>query len=106
MVLQNYVVLQNDVPARVHFTDHRIEDRTITSPDTLRPTIKRTLIFEVDRLNGLPVQAILSTMAEKLASQFLPYLDKKLYTSYEFVITQRGDGFLRKWTVQAIPATL
>jgi hypothetical protein len=106
MVLQNYVILQNDVPARLHFTDHRIEPRTITSPDTLQPAIKNTLVLDVDRLNGLPVHAILSTMAEKLASQFTPYLEKKLYTSYEFVITQRGDGYLRKWTVQAIPATL
>jgi len=103
MVLQNHVILVNDVPARLHFTDHHIESRTITEPVTLQAAIRNTLVFNVDRLNGAPVQAVFSTMAEKLAGQFQPYLGDKSYRSYEVVITQRGDGYQRRWTVQFIP---
>jgi len=103
MVLQNHVILQDNQPARMHFTDHHIEARTITDPNTLQPAIRRTLVFNVDRLNGAPTQAVLSTMAENLASQFAPYLDDKSYVNYEVIVTQRGVGYTRKWTVQFIP---
>ncbi len=103
MVLQNHVILQNDVPARLHFTDHRIEKRTITDPTTGGPTIRNVLVMDVDRLNGASVFAIFTTMAEKLASKFAPYLADKSYVNYEIVITQRGEGYLRNWTVQFIP---
>ncbi len=105
MVLRNYIELQDGVPARFHFFDHSFQDRTIISPDTNQPTLKRTLVMNVDRLNGLPIQTVLTTMAEKLASQFEPYLADKSYTRYEFVITQRGNGMLRKWTVMTIPVS-
>ena len=105
MVLQNHVILQNGVPARMHFTDHHIERRTITDPNTGQPSIRNVLVFDVDRLNGASVGAIFSTMAEKLALQFEPYLSDKSYTKYEVIITQNGEGFLRKWSVQFIPST-
>ena len=105
MVLQNHVILQNGVPARLHFTDHHIERRTITDPNTGLPSMRNVLAFDVDRLNGVAVGAIFSTMAEKLAGQFEPYLGDKSYMSYEIIITQSGDGFTRKWMVQFIPMT-
>ncbi len=102
MVLRNYIELQDGVPTRFHFDDHSLQARTIISPDTGQPAIKNTLVLHVDRLNGTPIQTVLTTMADKLANQFQPYLDDKSYRSYEFVITQRGDGYLRKWTVAKI----
>ena len=103
MVLQNHVILQNETPARLHFTDHHIERRTITDSNTGLPSMRNVLVFDVDRLNGQSVGAIFSTMAEKLALQFQPYLSDKSYSRYEVIITQNGEGFQRKWTVQFIP---
>ncbi len=102
-VLQNTVLLENDKPARLHFTDHLIEPRTVTERATGRPIIRETLVMNVDRLDGHAVAAVLTTMASGLADQFEPYLKDKSYRNYEIIITQHGDGFLRKWTVQFIP---
>ncbi len=103
MVLQNHVVLVNNQPARLHFSDHVISARTITDPNTGRPGIRNVLEFQCDRLDGRPVMSTFSTMAEKLASKFQPFLDKKAYRDYEIIITQSGEGFLRNWSVQFIP---
>lgn|SRR3990167_1736234 len=103
MVLQNTVILQNDTPTRLHITDHRIETRTITDTALGQPRVRQTLVLEVDRLDGSPVRAVLTTMAAGLADKFGPYLTEKAYRNYDVVITQRGDGFQRKWTVQFIP---
>lgn len=103
MVLQNIVILENNVPARFHFANHAIETRTITDPNTGRPGLRRVLVFDVDSLGGRPVVSKFSTMAEKLAGNFEPYLGDKSYVNYDFIITQLGDGFQRRWTVQVIP---
>ncbi len=103
MVLENYVTLQPGTPAQLHFTDHHIETRTITDPMTGQPSSRKVLIFDVDELNGRPVLARYSTMAEKHAGQFSPYLADKSYTKYNFTITVNGEGFRRSWSVQVTP---
>jgi len=103
MVLQNYVILETGVPARVHFASHVIERRTITDPRTLQPATRNVLVFDVDRLNGKEVMAKYSVMAEKHAAQFEAYLAGELYRGYDFIITKRGEGFRTVWTVEAIP---
>mgnify|MGYP001564335257 CR=1 FL=1 len=103
MVLQNTVILQDGVPTRFHFSDHHIETRTITDAATQQGVRRNTLVLNVDRLDGRAVEAVLTTMAEGLAGKFEPYLKDKSYKNYKIIITQRGDGFLRKWTVQFIP---
>ena len=105
MVLQNTIILQDGIPARLHFTDHHFESRTITEGLTQRQVPRNTLVMDVDRLDGAAVQAVLTTMAEGLAGQLDPYLKDKSYKNYEIIITQRGFGFTRKWTVQFIPFT-
>lgn len=105
MVLENYVILETGVPARVHFTDHVIMTRTITDPVTGGPATRKVLVLEVDRLNGKEVAAKYSTMAEKHAGQFQPYLADKSYRDYDFVITKTGEGFRTSWSVQVIPRT-
>ncbi len=104
-VLQNHVILENDIPARLHFRDHRLGPRTITDPTTGKPAIRNTLEFNADRLDGRSVESVLSTMADGLADKFEPYLGDKSYRNYEVIITQRGEGFTRKWTVLFIPMT-
>ena len=103
MVLENYVILVPGVPARLHFTDHHIETRTITDPVTGQPTSRRALVLDVDQLNGRLVAARYSTMAEKHAAQFAPYLPDKSYTRYDFTITATGESFRRSWSVQVTP---
>lgn len=103
MVLENYVILQEGIPVRLHFFDHSIQKRPITDPITGQPATRNALVLEVDRMNYLPVAAKFSTMAEKLAGQFGPYLEGKAYTDYDFVITQTGESFRRSWSVQVVP---
>ena len=103
MVLENYVILTTGVPGRLHFTDHVIMARTITDPITGGPTTRNVLIFEVDQFNGKSVAAKYSIMAEKHASQFVPYLDDKSYRDYDFIITPVGEGFRRTWSMQVLP---
>ena len=103
MVLQNYVILQPGIPTKLHFYDHQIESRTITDPVSGRPAIRQVLVLDVDMLNDKPVAARYSTMAEKHAQQFSPYLAGKTYAGYDFTITMSGDGFRRAWSVQVTP---
>ena len=103
MVLQNYVVLQQGLPAELHFTDHIIVQRTITDALTGKPGVRNILEFDVDRLNGRQVFAKFSTMSEKLASKLGPYLAEKSYTRYYFTITQTGTLWLTTYTVLVTP---
>ena len=102
-VLENYVILESGIPTRLHFTDHRIERRTITDPVTGQPGSRNTLVFEVDRMDGRAVSAKYSTMAEKHAVQFEPYLKDKSYTRYEFTIVRTGEGFLTSYSLTPTP---
>jgi hypothetical protein len=103
MVLENYVILQDGVPARLHFYDHSFQKRPITDNVSGLPATRNVLVLEVDFVNFRPVTAKLSTMAEKLAAQFAPYLEGNAYRNYDFVVTQTGEGFRRSWSVQVIP---
>lgn len=103
MILQNFVVLQPNIPARLHFVDHHFDQRTIIDPRTRQPKSVRSLVFDVDSLNGAPVQTRYSILAEGLASKFAGYLNDKSYTRYDFLITQNGEGFLATYTALATP---
>ena len=105
MVLENYVMLETGVPTRVHFTAHDIQRRTVTDPITGGPTTRNVLVFEVDELNGKPVFAKYSIMAEKHAGQFSAYLTDKSYRNYDVQITRTGEGFRTSWTVLFLPRT-
>ena len=105
MPLQNTVILENNVPVRLHFVADRYEKRVITSRDTGQPAIKEVLVLEVDEWNGQKVQAIFSTMAQKLDGLLGPYLPGKKYLDYDFIITQSGDQYTRNWNVQRLPRT-
>ena len=103
MPLGNIVILQAEVPERMHWTEHVIVDRDTTDPNTGRPTTRKILEFTVDRLNGVSVNAKFSTMAETLYAQLEPYLPNSVYRGYEFIVTKRGSGYRTKYTVDKIP---
>jgi len=100
MVLQNYVILQEGVPARMHFVDHEITSREITDPLTNKPKTVKALVLTVDELNGTPIHGFYSTISEKHAVQFSPYLEGKTYREKVITITQMGKGFSRDWLVK------
>jgi thiamine biosynthesis lipoprotein ApbE len=102
-VLENYVLLETGIPTRLHFTDHRIERRLITDPQTGQPTTRNVLVFDVDKMDGRAVAAKYSIMAEKHAAQFEPYLADKMYTKYEFTIVRSGEGFRTNYSVTPTP---
>lgn len=102
-VLVNHVILETGVPARLHFTDHRIERRTITDPVTGEGASRQVLVFNVDRLDGHTVAAQYSTMSDKHASQFEPYLAEKQYRDFEFTIVRSGEGFRTSYSVHVTP---
>lgn len=104
-VLENYVILETGIPTRLHFTDHRIQRRTITDSITGEPGSRNVLVLDVDRMDGRPVTAKYSTMSEKHATQFEPYLKEKRYRDYEFTITRTGEGFLTQYSVSVVPKT-
>jgi len=104
-VLENYVILETGVPARLHFTDHSLVRKMIRDPLTGQPSTRNTLVFLVDRLNGREVQSQYSIMAEKHAAQFEPYLKDKLYRSYEFIITKTGTEFLTLYSITVVPTS-
>ena len=102
-VLVNHVMLETGIPARVHFTDHRIERRTITDPVTGGGATRQVLVFDVDRLDGQSVVAQYSTMSDKHANQFEPYLADNKYRDFEFTIVRTGEGFRTQYSVTVNP---
>ena len=77
----------------------------ITDPLTGGPGSRNALVFDVDRMDGRPVGAKYSTMSEKHAAQFEPYLPDKRYRSYDFTIIRTGEGFRTSYSLTAIPIT-
>jgi hypothetical protein len=102
-VLENYAILETGIPTTLHFTDHHIETRGITDPATGQPTSRKVLVFEVDKMDGRPVAAKYSTMSEKHAAQFQPYLADKSYTKFEFTITKTGQSYRTSYSVAVTP---
>jgi hypothetical protein len=103
MVLQSYVEIKPGVPARMHFVDHWVESITATDPLVGRPLPKKRLRFAVDELNGQPAQTYYSTMSQKHAADFEPFLINKKYRDYDFIVTLQGSGWQTEYSVQPVP---
>jgi len=102
MVLMNYVRLIPGMPTRMHFTDDYIIERTIAEKESGKPKRVKSLVFQVDTLEGEDCNRTLSILSQKLAAPLEPYLKDKEYTHYDFIITKIGDGFLADFNVQPI----
>lgn len=103
MPLGNYVIFEENIPERLHFTDHIRRVKDITDKLTGQPTTKNAVDFTIDRLNGAPVHSTLSVIQENLFAQLEVYLEGKRYRDYEFTITKRGTDYRTRWTVQVTP---
>jgi hypothetical protein len=102
MVLTNYIRLTPGIPARLHFTDDYIIDRTIADRETGGTKRIRSLVFQVDTYDSQDVARTFSIMSQKLAAIFEPYLKDRIYREYDFIITEMGEGFYKDWNVQPI----
>ncbi len=105
MPLGNYVIFDENVPERMHFSAHEKKVKDITDSQTGRARPVNAVDFTIDRLNGAPVQSTLSVIQENLFGQLEAYLPDRKYLQYEFTITKRGTGYRTRWTVEAIPLT-
>ncbi len=103
MPLGNWVILETGKPERMHFTAGRIESRTVSERGTGKPILRRMLVLDVDALNGTPVNAQFSTMAEGLYAKLEPYLVGEQYRGYDFTITATGEDFMRRYSVLVTP---
>lgn len=99
-ILMNYIQLVPGLPTRLHFTDDYLIERTIADRESGGEKKVQSLVFYVDELNGEEVARTFSILSQKLAGHFEPYLPKKRYLEYDFIITQMGDGYLKDWNVQ------
>jgi len=102
MVLTNFVSLEPGIPTRMHFTDDYMIERTIADRESGGTKRIKSLVFQVDELEGEDESRTFSIMSQKLAAHFEAYLKNRLYREYDFIITQMGDGFLKDWNVQVI----
>ena len=106
MVLQNFVTLQDGVPAVMHFTDVALVDKVIVDPQTLREKSITVQEWTVDTLNGQKVNAIYSVTSEKLALQLVPWSRNENYKDVFIIITRTGQGFRTEYEVRTAPRTV
>ena len=88
MALDNWVKLELGTRKTLHFRDHRVTEREITDPFWKTPRVVTSLLFLVDREDGVTVDKTLSITSERLASEFEPYLADRSYTLYEWVLAK------------------
>ncbi|MCI0437596.1 MAG: hypothetical protein L0177_00505, partial [Chloroflexi bacterium] len=88
MVLRNFVVLETDQPAVMHFARGEVVERDITDPLTRQPKRVRVLEFLVDRLNGVQTEAVFSVTSEKLAQALFPFVESGQLSATNFIITK------------------
>lgn len=101
MVLQNYIELVPGKTTRLHLFNPRIERRTIRDGTTHLPKEANVLAFQVDELDGKPVQSTFSTLSEKLSVALKPWIDDKTLALRTVIITQIGQGYTADYNVQA-----
>jgi len=92
MVIENWVKLEPGVPKTLHFVDHKILTRVITDPIFKRPKRVQSIVFLVDREDGMPVEKSFSVVSERLANELKAYLEGKRYVRYEFTFIKDAPG--------------
>jgi hypothetical protein len=104
-MLMNYVALAPGIPRRLHFTDDYLVDRDITDPDTKKTKRIKTLVFQVDEVDGEMASKTFSVLSQSLSAALQPYLKDHAYRGWDFVITKDGSGFTARFKVEARPRT-
>jgi hypothetical protein len=98
--VMNHVILAPGIPARMHFDSYEYQERDIRDSITGLPKKVTALVFHCDTLDGQPVSASYSTISDKEASNYRPYLTDNSYRLYDFTVTIGGTGFARERTVR------
>lgn len=101
--IKNWVALTPGVPKRLHFYDHRIGKRVIRDPTTGKQVERETLLFSVDREDGVKVEKVYSIKSQKLAGEFAEYLSGARYKGYEFTVVKDAPGPVSPRIVTATP---
>jgi hypothetical protein len=104
MVLRNFVVLEDGVPAVLHFRSGQIVTKDIVDPLTGVEKRVRALELVADRVGGVETETSFSVTSEKLAATLMPFVERGLLGSTTFVITKRGSSFRTEYEVQTLPA--
>jgi len=102
-VLGNFVSFEEGVPKRIHIVGDTTVDRVIHDPVLNIDKPLTTLTLVVDELDGERVTQVLSVTSENLAAQLMPWTQGKRYLQNDFIITMRGAGFQRRYTVEVVP---
>ncbi len=102
-MMMNYVELKEEIPKRLHFTDHYWVDRMIWDKDLGKEKMVRSLVFAVDTEDGEPSLKTFSVLSTKLAALLAPYLPDSRFRDFDITITAHGSGFMRFFTVEAAP---
>ena len=102
-MLMNYVEIKDGETKTLHFTDHYWVDRMIWDKDLNKEKPVRTLVFQVDEVDGALDIKTFSVLSTKLAAMLSPYLPDSGHRDFNFRITRTGEGFLTDWQVEAIP---
>ncbi|MDY6888275.1 MAG: hypothetical protein SVV88_11650 [Pseudomonadota bacterium] len=96
----NYVTLEPGKPVRMHFIDHQFMQKKITDPVLKWPKVVNSLVFQVSKLNDLPVETIFSLISKSAIDEITPYLAGKKYTNYDFIYVKDGPEFTPPRIVQ------
>lgn len=90
--ISNWVVLEPGIPRQLHFADHRIVERRITDPISSREKTVQSLQFDVDWMDGSPVDKTFSVVSQRLAGELGPWLAGKAYRARLFTIVKEAAG--------------
>jgi len=102
-VIENFVKLRPGVEKKLHFYEHEIVTRVITDPILKMRKKVQSLVFLVDREDGVKVDKMYSIVSEKHAAEFAGYLPGKRYRRFEFVVVKDAPGFVPPRIVEVRP---
>lgn len=77
----------------LHFREYRLASRVITDPYFKTARSVESLVFLVDRRDGIPVDKTFSVVSDRLAQEFEPYLADGSFRDYVWRIVKDAGGF-------------
>jgi len=103
LVIENFVKLKPGVQKLLHFYDHSIVTRVLTDPVLKLEKRVQSLVFLVDREDGVEVENMYSVVSERHAAEFAGYLERKRYRDFESVVLKPAPGFVAPRIVEVRP---
>jgi len=94
VVIENWVKLEVGKQVELHFKEYRVASRQITDPYFGTPRTIESLLFLVDKVDGVDVDKTFSVTSEKLSQDFDPYLEDGSFRNYIWTIVKDGPGFV------------